>query len=124
VIDGMNIHNSEIEINPHMHPVILLAGTAELKWDAVEDIFRKKMNLPNSADKNIRFCSHCGAAINKDAVICVKCGCVVSDSKGRKIKEQGIKTTSGGKKRRYSFLILLVLIGSVDSLQGILEQEF
>jgi serine/threonine-protein kinase len=98
VIDGMNIHNSEIEINPHTHPVILLAGTAELKWDAVEDIFRKKMNLPNSLDENIRFCSHCGAAINKDAVICVKCGCVVSDSKGRKIKDQGIKTTSGGKK--------------------------
>jgi serine/threonine-protein kinase len=44
VIDNKNIHNSEIEIYPHNHPVILLAGTAELNWATVEETFRKKKN--------------------------------------------------------------------------------
>jgi hypothetical protein len=113
VIDGKNIHNSKIEIHPHTHPVILLAGTVELKWDTVEEIFRKKGNLVNSGDENIRFCSHCGAVINKDAAICVQCGCAVSVPavsvpREQKIKTQEIKTTSGRKK---TAVFVLNLIG-------------
>jgi serine/threonine-protein kinase len=45
VVDGMRINNSEIEIYPHTHPVILLAGIAELQWNIVEEAFRKKGNF-------------------------------------------------------------------------------
>jgi serine/threonine-protein kinase len=108
VIDGKNIHNSKIEIHPHSHPAILLAGTAELKWNMVEETFRKKRNLVNSGDENIKFCLHCGAAINKDAAICVQCGCAVSDTKEQKIKTQEAKTNSGRKK---TAVFVLNLIG-------------
>ena len=98
VIDGKKIHNSEIEIYPQAHPVILLAGTAELKWDTVEETFGKRGNFVNSVDENMKYCSHCGAAINKDAVICVKCGCAVSDPKEHEIKSHEVKTASGRKE--------------------------
>ncbi|GHV31067.1 hypothetical protein AGMMS4952_19060 [Spirochaetia bacterium] len=42
MIDGRKIHNGEIEIVPQNHPVILLAGAAELRWDAVEEALRKR----------------------------------------------------------------------------------
>jgi serine/threonine-protein kinase len=45
VIDGRNIHNSEVEIYPDARSVILLAGTSELKWETVEAIFRRKSNF-------------------------------------------------------------------------------
>jgi TM2 domain-containing membrane protein YozV len=108
VIDGRKIHNAEIEIYPHAYPVILLAGIAELRWDAVEETFRKKKIFVNSVEKNMKFCSHCGAAINKDAVFCVKCGCAVSDPKGQEIKAREIEADSGGKK---TAVFVLNLIG-------------
>jgi serine/threonine-protein kinase len=90
VIDGRKVHNGEIEIYPHAHPVILLAGTAELKWDTVEETFRKKKKFdvavqPPSPGQPISpqfgmkapdeaFCSSCGAIIKKEAEICLKCG--------------------------------------------------
>ncbi|GHU12585.1 hypothetical protein FACS1894161_1140 [Spirochaetia bacterium] len=87
VVDGNKIHNTEIEIYPQTNPVILLAGTAELQWDAVEEIFRKKGNLNNPVGTPLQrlepmiekaadeaFCSSCGATIWKEAEICPKCG--------------------------------------------------
>jgi pSer/pThr/pTyr-binding forkhead associated (FHA) protein len=123
IIDGKIIHNSEIEIYPHTHPVILLAGTAELTWDALEETFREKKKSVNSAepnmkilrdlDENMKFCSHCGAAINRDAVICVKCGCAISapiveTPKAEELKPQEVKATSGGNK---TAVFVLNLIG-------------
>jgi serine/threonine protein kinase/TM2 domain-containing membrane protein YozV len=103
VINGEKILHREIEIYPQAHPVILLAGTAELKWNVVEEIFRKKrrnagpeeslLNQPvprpepmppansgqyadNNRDKsaNEAFCSSCGTIIKKGAEICPHCG--------------------------------------------------
>jgi hypothetical protein len=45
VVDGNKIHNGEIEIYPHAHPVILLAGTVELRWDSIEAALHRKGNL-------------------------------------------------------------------------------
>jgi RNA polymerase subunit RPABC4/transcription elongation factor Spt4 len=99
----MQIHNSEIEIYPQAHPVILLAGTAELEWNTVEETFRKKGNFigpagpplnqpvprpeplpaanPGQHMNDVRdrtpdegFCSACGAIIKKEAEICPHCG--------------------------------------------------
>jgi serine/threonine-protein kinase len=69
VIDGQKIHNLEVEIYPHTHPVILLAGIAELNWDTVEETFRIKSNFvnsvdENSVDENIKPCPHCGGEKN------------------------------------------------------------
>jgi serine/threonine-protein kinase len=108
VIDDKKIHNNEIEIPSRAHPVILLAGTAELKWDIVEETFREKGKFVSPVDENIKYCSHCGATINKDAVICVKCGCAVSGPKKREIKSHEIKTVSGEKK---TAVFVLNLIG-------------
>jgi serine/threonine-protein kinase len=108
VIDGRQIHNGEIEIYPHTHPVILLAGIAELKWKTIEEIFQKKGNSVNPVNANVKFCSHCGAAINKDAVVCVACGRAVSEFKKREIESQEIKAASGGKK---TAVFVLNLIG-------------
>jgi hypothetical protein len=53
MIDGNTIHNSEVEIYPEARPVILLAGTAELKWETVEAIFKRKSNFV-SVPQNIQ----------------------------------------------------------------------
>jgi serine/threonine protein kinase len=103
VIDGRQIHNSEIEIYPQAHPVILLAGIAALKWNAVEELFRERGNFIDPAglplnqpvlrpepvpkanagqyENDVRdkaadesFCSSCGAIIKKEAEICPHCG--------------------------------------------------
>ncbi|GHU17013.1 hypothetical protein FACS1894163_07400 [Spirochaetia bacterium] len=53
IIDGRKIHNGEIELNPQAHPVILLAGTAELKWNVVEETFQRKGNSISPAEISI-----------------------------------------------------------------------
>jgi pSer/pThr/pTyr-binding forkhead associated (FHA) protein len=126
VIDGKKIHNSEIEIYPQAHPVILLAGTVELKWNAVEEIFRKKGNpvrlagiplnfvlrpefvtpensgqyMDDVRDKaaDEAFCSFCGAIIKKEAEICPHCG----------VRQKKLNSESSGK---WTAVLVLNIIG-------------
>jgi RNA polymerase subunit RPABC4/transcription elongation factor Spt4 len=92
VIDGNTIHNSEVEMYPEARPIILLAGTAELKWETVEATLRSKVNFVSPVgtllnqpvpqymnDVRVKaadeaFCSSCGAVIKKEAEICPHCG--------------------------------------------------
>lgn len=37
----------------------------------------------------MKFCSHCGAQIEDDAVVCVKCGCSVAGPKSAPKEEDG-----------------------------------
>ncbi|GMO14783.1 MAG: hypothetical protein Pg6A_00660 [Termitinemataceae bacterium] len=117
VIDGRKIHNGETEISPQT--VILLAGSAELKWKTIEDILQKKgkpanfsvpANSANPAEGKTKFCSHCGAALNKEAVVCVKCGCSVSEAKAQKIEPHAVKANIGGGKTAVFVLNLIGLI--------------
>lgn len=34
----------------------------------------------------MKYCSHCGAEIHDDAVVCVKCGCAVANINSRNLK--------------------------------------
>ena len=44
------------------------------------------------------YCSHCGAQIDNDAVVCIKCGCAV-DPSFRSIKQQGLgREVSAGEE--------------------------
>jgi serine/threonine-protein kinase len=127
MIDGKKIHNSEIEIYPQAHPVILLAGTAELKWNTVEETFRRKGKIVNPAGtllnqavlspesvpvanagqymNDVRgktgdeaFCSSCGAIIKKEAEICPHCG----------IRQKRLNSESSGK---WVAVLVLNIIG-------------
>jgi serine/threonine-protein kinase len=123
IIDGKKIHNSEIEIYPQAYPVILLAGIAELKWNTIEEIFRKRggfvspvgipLNQPVLRPKPVpivnpgqyvndvrdkaadeAFCSSCGAIIKKEAEICPYCG----------VRQKRLNSESSGK-----WIVVLVL---------------
>lgn len=37
----------------------------------------------------MKFCSHCGAQVEDDAVVCVKCGCSVAGPKSAPKAEDG-----------------------------------
>jgi serine/threonine protein kinase len=116
VINGNTIHNIEIEIYPEARPVILLAGTSELKWNIVEETFRNKGNfadpagtlLNQSVPQNMndardkatdeKICSSCGAIIKKDAEICPRCG----------IRQKNQNSESSGK---WTAVLVLNIIG-------------
>jgi serine/threonine-protein kinase len=77
MIDGMKIHNGEIEIIPQNNPVILLAGTAELRWDTVEDALRKR------------------GIVNDEAVDCVKNDYQIAQANGTVAADKPNGTVSG-----------------------------
>jgi pSer/pThr/pTyr-binding forkhead associated (FHA) protein/TM2 domain-containing membrane protein YozV len=113
VIGGKSIHNSEIEIYPQTHPVILLAGIAELDWDTVKETLQKKGNFVSPVEPIIKeryisdtiekatdeaFCSSCGSIIKKEAEICPKCG----------VRQKKLKSESSGK---WIAVLVLNIIG-------------
>ncbi|GHV20926.1 hypothetical protein FACS189494_05550 [Spirochaetia bacterium] len=53
LIDGVKVHNGEIEIYPEYNTEIFLAGSVELKWELVENTLRKKQfSYNNNANLN------------------------------------------------------------------------
>jgi len=46
----------------------------------------------------MKFCTHCGAEINEDAVICVKCGCSVKNK-----PNTGITVNAGTEQDKPNF---------------------
>jgi len=50
----------------------------------------------------MKFCSHCGAEVNENAVVCITCGCALNTAPSRKLK-----TNKGLAK--YIFLTIITL---------------
>jgi hypothetical protein len=69
VINGRKIHNDEIEIDPQTNPIILLAGTVELRWDTVENMLLKRGVIRNYTQKASIYTTPISLPVFQQAII-------------------------------------------------------
>lgn len=50
--------------------ILLFANSNNQKYNTQQ--------INNMANNTINFCPNCGAEVNKNAIVCVKCGCAIS----------------------------------------------
>lgn len=68
--------------------VCLSCGTAVVEETATEEVFEEikeetaeSTTAESTESGEMKYCAKCGKAINKDAVVCVHCGCSVDGKK-------------------------------------------
>lgn len=63
----------------------------------------------------MKFCMHCGAEINEDAIVCVKCGRAVESKPKNSNNNNGLLTADRSNRVYYMLLHPVILDDSVDS---------
>lgn len=59
-----------------------------------------------------KFCMHCGKEVNENAVVCIHCGCAISNAK-MGFNAQAVQFTSGNMEKKSQASTILGILGIV-----------
>lgn len=90
---------------------VLCLASPEARSAVISDMDKKHRMRPASAEDvtglNTIYCYKCGAKIDKDAVICLKCGCATKNYDAKKSK--GLDPDASPKSRLVALLLCIFL---------------